>query len=553
MSIKRMSSLHAANPIWINRLWIIFAILLLAAFSLFIQIRWSPAIQKVHVDGTFFGYGGARILDGDLPYVDFWDHKPPGIFYLNALAFWLMGTDAWSLWYLALFWTFAVALSFYLFLRRLIPQWYALLCSTILLATLPIYNEGLNLTEFYALLPSVFALIFTYHYFSRGRKYALIGLGGAFAAAALLKHTNFGTALACIGTIAYVEVWCKGIWRAIRSLWGIALLPVLTLITIVVYWGYHGAILDLWQATVVYNITGYVSGASFIKRIYGTARTIAITQPVGALFIVAFGATIAHWFSRSDWKDPQLVGSAHSGLGQLAADWTYVACFAAMFTEVIFISLAGRGYSHYYITLLPALCASVSYWFWISSPAKTPSHSKKISRRGIPPTVIAGLLVWTFVIFGIVRPSPSQVRTFFDAALERRPLRTNVGKYVVSHTDPNDSVLVWDIGAEVNFETGRRSPSRYLYFHHLFRGENAQRWDNFLSDLNANEPALIIIQWQAGYAPNFDVPVDELASSCNCDGEILAGFTAFSQYVKDNYDRQVLFDETFAVYSRKSP
>lgn len=80
------------------------------------------------------------------------------------------------------------------------------------------------------------------------------------------------------------------------------------------------------------------------------------------------------------------------------------------------------------------------------------------------------------------------------------------------------------------------------------------QWDfYFLADLNANEPALIIIQWQAGYAPNFDVPIDELASSCNCDGEILAGFTAFSQYVKDNYDRQVLFDETFAVYSRKSP
>jgi hypothetical protein len=226
-----------------------------------------------------------------------------------------------------------------------------------------------------------------------------------------------------------------------------------------------------------------------------------------------------------------------------------------MFTEVIFISLAGRGYSHYYITLLPALCASVSYWFWISSPAKTPSHSKKISRRGLPPTVIAGLLVWAFVIFGIVRPSPSQVRTFFEAALERRPLRTNVGKYLVSHTNPSDTVLVWNIGAEVNFETNLRAPSRYVYFHPLFRRgfQNEERWQEFLTDLETNQTAMIITQWQAGYAPNFDVPVDELASSCNCDGEILAGFTAFSQYVKDNYDRQVLFDETFAVYSRKSP
>ncbi len=122
MSIKRKFGLLAAKPIRTDKLWIVFAVLLLAAFSLLIQIRWSPAIQKVHVDGTFFGYGGARILDGDLLYRDFWDHKPPGIFYLNALAFLLMGTDAWSLWYLALFWTFAVAVSFYLFLRQFISN-----------------------------------------------------------------------------------------------------------------------------------------------------------------------------------------------------------------------------------------------------------------------------------------------------------------------------------------------------------------------------------------------------------------------------------------------
>ncbi len=37
-------------------------------------------------DSGVFLYAGWQILDGQIPYLDVWDHKPPGILYIDALG-----------------------------------------------------------------------------------------------------------------------------------------------------------------------------------------------------------------------------------------------------------------------------------------------------------------------------------------------------------------------------------------------------------------------------------------------------------------------------------
>ena len=507
----------------------------------------------MHVDGTVFAYGGARILQRDLPYRDFWDHKPPGVFYLNALALWLWGVDAWSIWYLTVVWTIMVAGSFYWFLVRLVPRRYALLGSAILLVTVlqPRFYQGANLTEFYGLLPAIFSLLITHAYLKHGRLAAIAALGGAFAIGALLKHTNIATALASIGVITYVELRLRGVRGAIRGLSVFAVLPLTTAIFIALYWGSHDALQDLWQATIEYNLLS--SGDVWnLRSLYGSFRTVAADPSLGPLFILTFGAALTHWSTRRSWKDP-LLRPEEGGLGKLAVDWIYVVCFAAVITEILFISLAGRGFGHYYIALMPALCASVSYWFPSTLTTSNRISSNDGKRQRPQLIVIAALLVWLIVTLGLVRPSADDIRSFVLDAPVRRPLRTNVGKYVTSQTESNDPVLVWDLGAEINFETGRRAPSRYTYYLPLFLPgyQNEERWQEFLDDLQANRPSLVIAHWQSGFAPAFDVPLEQLASRCHCDGAILAGFRAFSEHMRSNYERELLFDETFAVYHRK--
>ncbi|MBI2332329.1 MAG: hypothetical protein HYU84_09270, partial [Chloroflexi bacterium] len=59
----------------------------------------NPLFDKPARDGGFFLYAGEQIVDGKLPYRDFWDSKGPGIFYINALGLLLGGGSRWGVWF----------------------------------------------------------------------------------------------------------------------------------------------------------------------------------------------------------------------------------------------------------------------------------------------------------------------------------------------------------------------------------------------------------------------------------------------------------------------
>ncbi|MDO9299967.1 MAG: hypothetical protein Q7T89_01225, partial [Anaerolineales bacterium] len=71
----------------------------------------NPLFDKPSRDGGFFLYAGSQILDGKIPYLDFWDNKGPAIFYINALGLWLGGGSRWGVWaveFLCIFGTFLI-------------------------------------------------------------------------------------------------------------------------------------------------------------------------------------------------------------------------------------------------------------------------------------------------------------------------------------------------------------------------------------------------------------------------------------------------------------
>ena len=64
-----------------------FSILVMVGLGIFLFWFVLPAaIRNPHCDSGIFIYCGSRALAGDVPYIDFWDHKGPLIFYINALA-----------------------------------------------------------------------------------------------------------------------------------------------------------------------------------------------------------------------------------------------------------------------------------------------------------------------------------------------------------------------------------------------------------------------------------------------------------------------------------
>lgn len=73
---------------------------LICAMSVFIAPTLLVSQLAAHlridvVDDQMFGYFGWRILHGATVYLDVWDNKPPGIYWINALGF-LLGGDSYA-------------------------------------------------------------------------------------------------------------------------------------------------------------------------------------------------------------------------------------------------------------------------------------------------------------------------------------------------------------------------------------------------------------------------------------------------------------------------
>jgi hypothetical protein len=82
-------------------------------------------------------------------------------------------------------------------------------------------------------------------------------------------------------------------------------------------------------------------------------------------------------------------------------------------------------------------------------------------------------------------------------ALLRSPLEATshqATEYVLSTTGPSDPVLVWGGAVEVNFVSGRPSPTRFPYQLPLFLPgyQSAARFDEFLHELEERPPAVIV-------------------------------------------------------------
>lgn len=66
------------------------SILIVTITSLILSFGHCPWFEIFFDDKDIFKYAGLAIAKGNVPYLDFFDHKPPPIYFLNY-AGWLMG------------------------------------------------------------------------------------------------------------------------------------------------------------------------------------------------------------------------------------------------------------------------------------------------------------------------------------------------------------------------------------------------------------------------------------------------------------------------------
>jgi 4-amino-4-deoxy-L-arabinose transferase-like glycosyltransferase len=131
--------------------------------TLYVLVGTSPLLQPyAYHDSGVFLYAGWRMLNGEIPYRDFWDHKPPMIYLINAAGLAIGRNSRWGVWLLE---CCAILIAAWIGLsigKKLFGSSPAILSMFLWLGTLVFVIQGGNFTTEYTLPLQFFALWLVY-------------------------------------------------------------------------------------------------------------------------------------------------------------------------------------------------------------------------------------------------------------------------------------------------------------------------------------------------------------------------------------------------------
>jgi len=452
-------------------------IILLALLVVIILVQANPMVAYPSRDGGFYTYIGSLILKGKLLYIDAWEGKPPGIFYLNALGLWLGQGTRWGIWLLEFVFLFGAALTGFNLMRKLWNNGAALFGTVIWLIGFNSVLGGGNYTEEYPLLFNFIAIYIFWKSLRSPQKrvYDFI-FGLTLALSFLFRANNIGVQISIALTMLIVAVHKKEIKLFLGKMviWGMAGLLVLGAVCIY-FWTRH-ALGAMIEAAILYNFSyggaqtdiGAGLHSGFLRL--GYPAWIALAGYLLALYILVRRYVKDHTIDEITLF--------------LAIGWPL---------ELVLSSLSGRGYGHYFISWLPVMALMIGLLFYYVAPLLFTTELLKLfnERLYCVMPVLIGLVIYFFR--GDLRTSINSFeRVLFDRSTGVQLIEP-IADYIRDNTDPDDTVLVWGGEAGINFMAHRDSPVPQLYYPLYVDSPFTQRLvDSFLHDINQNKPELIV-------------------------------------------------------------
>lgn len=437
----------------------------------------SPLAVQPSRDSGFFLYAGGQILKGRLPYIDFWDSKGPGIFFVNALGLWLGHGSRWGVWLIEFI---LLALSGTLFYRSgalKTGRAAALFASASWLFGLSRVMEGGNLTEEYSLF---FSFILLAYFLSTGSgswiKLSIL-TGVTFALSFLFRANNIGIPVSVFLSFLVLLL----VNRQLRIIPWFFLLTGLTafllLGVISIPFLMNGTFPAMFNAAITYNFYYSGTGHGFNLNVLNGLMAIgwpAFTALAGYIVVLA-----------------QLLRRKLRSIFPIH--------FTALFligwpVEIILSSLSNKNYTHYFISWLPALALlnlalSVIYFRHIFSAEFLELLEDRW--RGFL-LIILGLLFGYVVSGAIAEFKDDFVRLAFERA--KGTERTYpVAHYVQDNTKSDDYVLTWGAFPVINYLSRRDSPTAYLFYPAYEKSPYLDKMSgDFYREVTTKHPALIV-------------------------------------------------------------
>lgn len=501
-------------------------------------------------DSSVFLYLGSRLLEGDIPYLNVWDHKGPLIYFLNALGYVIGGGSSWGVWILQFASLIGAAVLGFIALRRLFNTASAFIASMMWITTMPAVLDGGNLTETWGLLfqfGTLLLLVLLMNGMKNEdtRRHYLLALGiGALGTLAFLLRPNLVSIWVAIGIVSLVRITISvQIAAYSRLILAAALGGLIIALAFSIFFLVNGAFGALWDAMFVYNLT-YTANTSVANRVLATARLLVTIGSSGSGIVIAagFGLLIA--------LGTQLANGRNGETGRKIPVIVQIAIIALPMEMLVSGALSGQHFAHYAQSWLPALTILAAFAIFIASRnINFQSSSKNIVATH---TGIVGLLVIAIISV----PTLIMLNNVYKATTDSEP-GPEIVEYVRSTTDPGDLVLVWGVETDIHLLANRQSPTRFVYQSPLFAPgySSEDLYIEFTDAVLQAKPKLIIDSGNRRIPTLNSGPAVSIGSCGDeCTFQNSARFDVFLAFVAQEYelDKTVDSDEYgVEVYRRK--
>ena len=480
-------------------------------------------------DSAIFAYFGQQILRGKMPYTELWDHKPPLIFYFDALGLKIANGSMAGIWLLEYIFFYLGSLILLRLLKRQFPKW---LSVTVLAFGMLHYVRVLDFGNYTEELSLFFVICAIGLYFSKNRQRSpvLSGLlNGLLCGLAFTSKQNtigcwialFLLTLALLFTEKKQELTGQFIKYWTLTAAGFLLINA----GWVIYFASHKALEAYWDVAFRFNFI--YSDRSTDSRLACALTTLTFLPSVSPFLLFGF----LGWFPAC----AALFKSAKSFF--LKNGLTAWAVFALPI-ELILAGLSGMNYQHYFILCITPVIILLCNGLDLLTSQILPQ------KQFIKPCLVTVLCISSLPL----------IRCFGDNYMHRTPSSyTKVRDYLLNDTLPDQSILVWGSRTAIYVMSERYAPTAYFNERPLYLfpdAVQAKQWDELLSDLQNDPPQVVI------YTHDTALPfIENSETECALPKNTADHAQPVYQYFCDHYRYETTinpeFNDAWDIYSRK--
>ena len=486
---------------------------------------WFLPLQR---DAVGYAYIGKEIAHGAVAYRDVWDHKTPGVYALDAAVYSLFPKEyVPALLGASVFAAVLASLLLFMLLKKYFSDNVSFVATLAFAVFSNVYilTVGDNLVEGY-MLP---VLIGLYIVFTRAiqKKNSLLYITTGLLLAVLFVFKHIGI-LPVLGLGIYLFI--KKRWSAWKEMFFIGIGVVVGIVPVVVYFWYHNALFEAFDAIVAYNMFYSKQGydlRSLSQGVFYTLQVVMATLLFVSLAVVGF-------FRKKNQTDV-----------------LFILLFISSFLGV---AMGGKFAftRHYFLLLYPSLAYFVAKAIEAFYEKLKRDAYLKMSAAvlGIaillPSLIVQGQAVLAGFYFRGMLPLTTREAPYILGIqnynfVEEEKTYVRIASYLEQRVPVGDTILDWGAEPEVYLFTDTRAPTRYFYNFPLngtFVAKDVTRETRrgvFMKELEQNPPLYIIANdKETKHQPSFQ----EL------------DFPAFKEFVARNYDIETRI-ENFIVWKKK--